>query len=285
MFLYIVRLISAKCTASATNYSGRGINPNLISRPCAIYDCPAPQNLLLEVVPQIQRRARVPQCQRRARVPQQQGRALVPQNQSRALEYPHTMNPIIKFCSHCGAPVSQRIPPGDTLIRAVCDACDTIHYQNPKLVIGSLPVWEDKVLLCRRAIEPRLGMWTLPAGFMENYETMPEAAARETREEACANIELGEMYTLISVPHICQVHVFYRARLLDLDFSPGIETQEVALLAEDQIPWKELAFRTTVLTLRHYYADRKTGHFGLHTTELRPPGNPHGAQSLPEPAK
>lgn len=181
------------------------------------------------------------------------------------------MNPIIKFCSSCGAPVSQRIPVGDALLRAVCDACGTIHYQNPKLVVGSLPVWEDKVLLCRRAIEPRHGMWTLPAGFMENNETLAEAAARETLEEAGANIEMGSLYTLISVPHISQVHVIYRARLLDLNFAPGIETLELGLFEEHEIPWNEIAFRTIAMTLRHYFADRQSGHFGLHTAELPPP--------------
>lgn len=183
------------------------------------------------------------------------------------------MYPAINFCSHCGAPVSRRVPSGDNLPRAICDACGTIHYQNPKLVVGSLPEWEDKVLLCRRAIEPRRGMWTLPAGFMENHETLIEAAARETIEEAHARVEIGAMYTLISVPHISQVHAIYRARLLTLDFSPGIETLEVALLAESEIPWKEIAFRTIALTLRHYFADRKAGRFGFHTTELRPEEN------------
>lgn len=181
------------------------------------------------------------------------------------------MNPVINYCSHCGSPVTLRVPPGDTLHRAVCDACGAIHYQNPKLVVGSLPEWDGKVLLCRRAIEPRHGLWTLPAGFMENGETMPEAAARETLEEACARIELGALYTLISVPHISQVHAIYRARLLNLDFSPGIETLEVALLAENEIPWDEIAFRTIALTLRHYYAERKTGKFGFHTAELGAP--------------
>ena len=137
------------------------------------------------------------------------------------------MDPVINYCSHCGAGVSLQVPPGDSLARHVCARCGTIHYQNPKLVVGSLPVWQDKILLCRRAIEPRHGKWTLPAGFMENHETLPQAALRETIEEACAQVELGEMYTLISVPHISQVHVIYRARLLDLDFAPGIETLEL----------------------------------------------------------
>lgn len=181
------------------------------------------------------------------------------------------MDPVINYCSRCGASVSLKIPPGDTLERHVCASCGTIHYQNPKLVVGSLPEWQDQVLLCRRAIEPRRGLWTLPAGFMENNETLPQAAVRETIEEACARIEIGEMYTLISVPHISQVHAIYRARLLDLDFSPGIESLEVGLFTEDEIPWQEIAFRTIGLTLRHYFADRKTGSFGFHTSELPPP--------------
>ena len=142
----------------------------------------------------------------------------------------------MKYCSSCGAAVAFRIPPGDTLPRHVCERCGTIHYQNPKVVVGALPVWEDKVLLCRRAIEPRHGMWTLPAGFMENEETTAQAAARETLEEACARIEVGELYTLIDVPHISQVHIIYRARLLDLDFRAGEESLEVGLFTEDEIP-------------------------------------------------
>lgn len=177
----------------------------------------------------------------------------------------------INFCSNCGNRVTVRIPAGDTLPRAICDHCSTIHYQNPKLVVGSLPVWNEQILLCRRAIEPRHGMWTLPAGFMENGETLAAAAARETQEEACANIELEQLYTVISVPHISQVHAIYLARLLDLNFAPGEETLEVALMREDQIPWDEIAFRSITLTLRHYFADRKRGSFGLHTSELTPP--------------
>ncbi len=184
------------------------------------------------------------------------------------------MDPVINYCSHCGAGVSLQVPPGDSLARHVCARCGTIHYQNPKLVVGSLPVWQDKILLCRRAIEPRHGKWTLPAGFMENHETLPQAALRETIEEACAQVELGEMYTLISVPHISQVHVIYRARLLDLDFAPGIETLELGLFAEDEIPWQEIAFRTIALTLRHFFADRRAGNFGFHTGELPPPDLP-----------
>jgi ADP-ribose pyrophosphatase YjhB (NUDIX family) len=183
------------------------------------------------------------------------------------------MDTALNFCSVCGAPVRQRIPAGDSLPRAVCDACGAIHYRNPKLVVGALPVWEDRILLCRRAIEPRHGKWTLPAGFMENHETVAAAALRETREEANARVELGAMYTLLSVPHISQVHVIYRARLLDLDFAPGEETLEVALFREAEIPWDDIAFRTIALTLRHYFADRRAGAFGFHTGDVEaPPG-------------
>jgi ADP-ribose pyrophosphatase YjhB (NUDIX family) len=180
------------------------------------------------------------------------------------------MEPAVNFCCTCAAPVSLRIPTGDTLPRYVCNACGAIHYRNPRLVVGALPIWEDRVLLCRRAIEPRLGYWTLPAGFMENQESVAQAAERETREEARARIALDEMYTMISVPHINQVHVIYRARLLDLDFAPGEESLEVALFKEAAIPWEEIAFRTVAMTLRHFFADRARGSFMLHAEALAP---------------
>lgn len=180
------------------------------------------------------------------------------------------MEPEIKYCCTCAGPVRLRVPAGDTLPRHVCEACGAIHYRNPRLVVGTLPVWEDRILLCRRAIEPRLGFWTLPAGFMENQESVAEAAERETREEANARIELDAAYTMISVPHISQVHVIYRARLLDLDFSPGDETLEVALFAEPDIPWDAIAFRTVAMTLRHFFADRARGSFGFHAEALTP---------------
>ena len=138
------------------------------------------------------------------------------------------------------------------------------------MVIGSIPEWEDKILLCKRAIEPRLGKWTLPAGFMELGESTAEAASRETLEEANARIEITGIYTLLSVPHVNQVHIFYRARLLDLDFGPGTESLEVALFREDEIPWEEIAFRTITTTLRHYYADRKARDFQVHTGDILP---------------
>ena len=181
------------------------------------------------------------------------------------------MDSKINFCSTCGASATIRIPEGDSLPRAVCDSCGFIHYQNPKLVVGTLPVWENKILLCRRAIEPRYGFWTLPAGFMENNETMVEAAMRETREEACANVETGRLYTLISVPHINQIHAIFEARLLDLNFAAGVETLETRLFSADEIPWKDIAFRTIALTLRHFLTDRANGQFSFLCTDLPPP--------------
>lgn len=182
------------------------------------------------------------------------------------------MDSAINFCSVCGAPVVLRIPDGDSVLRHVCDRCNAVHYRNPKLVVGTLPCWEDQVLLCRRAIEPCHGKWTLPAGFMENHETVAAAALRETQEESGAHVELGELYTLISVPHISQVHVIYRARLLDLDFAPGEETLELGLFRESEVPWDEIAFRTIGMTLRHYFADRRQGCYGFHTGEIPPLG-------------
>jgi ADP-ribose pyrophosphatase YjhB (NUDIX family) len=175
----------------------------------------------------------------------------------------------LKFCATCGSPVIQRVPPGDSLPRHVCDACGDIHYQNPKLVVGTIPEWEGRLLLCRRAIEPRYGYWTLPAGFMENAESTGEAALRETLEEAGASIELLEPFSMISVPYVNQVHLFYRARVLDLKFDPGPESLEVALREEAEVPWKEIAFRTVGLTLKHWFADRARGSFGFHAEDLK----------------
>jgi ADP-ribose pyrophosphatase YjhB (NUDIX family) len=175
----------------------------------------------------------------------------------------------MKFCANCGAPVVQRVPPGDTLTRWVCDHCGEIHYQNPKLVIGTVPEHEGKLLLCRRAIEPRYGYWTLPAGFMENDETTAQAALRETLEEAGAAVELQEPYTLISVPRVNQVHLFYRARLQSLDYKPGEETLEIALVEEAKIPWQDIAFRTVAFTLKHWFEDRSRGNYQFHAADLQ----------------
>jgi ADP-ribose pyrophosphatase YjhB (NUDIX family) len=175
----------------------------------------------------------------------------------------------MKFCPNCAAPLARRVPPGDSLPRDVCDACGNVHYQNPKLVVGTVPDWQGRVLLCRRAIEPRYGYWTLPAGFMENDETAAEAALRETVEEAGARIELDSAFSLISVPRVNQVHLFYRARLVDLGFKPGVESLEVALFDEAKIPWKEIAFRTVGLTLKHWFADRASGSYGFHAEDIK----------------
>ena len=181
------------------------------------------------------------------------------------------MNPHdrMKFCSECGSPdVAWRIPDGDTVPREVCRACGAIHYRNPKVVVGCLATWEDRVLLCRRAIEPRHGLWTLPAGFMENGETLAAGAARETIEEARARVDVGELYTVISLPQISQVYVMFRSRLLDLDFGPGPESLEVRLFHEDEIPWDRIAFRTIARTLRTFFLDRRDGAFPLHVSAL-----------------
>ncbi|MBI2319694.1 MAG: NUDIX hydrolase [Betaproteobacteria bacterium] len=177
----------------------------------------------------------------------------------------------MNFCPHCGGKLALRVPPGDSLERHVCESCGAVHYRNPLIVIGAIPEWNDSILLCKRAIEPRLGKWTLPAGFMELGETTAQAALRETLEEAKARIELAEVLTMLSVPHVNQVHIFYRARLLDLEFGPGEESLEVALFRESEIPWPEIAFRTISATLRHYYADRSEGAYRFHAGEIAPP--------------
>jgi ADP-ribose pyrophosphatase YjhB (NUDIX family) len=160
--------------------------------------------------------------------------------------------------------VELRIPEGDNLPRHICIACGVIHYQNPKIVVGCIPEWEDKVLLCRRAIEPRHGLWTVPSGFMENAETLGQGAERETLEEANARVRMGNLYAIYSLPHINQVHVLFRAQLLDLDFKPGIESLEVRLFSEEEIPWDKLAFRVIREPLKRYFEERRQGEPGFH---------------------
>jgi ADP-ribose pyrophosphatase YjhB (NUDIX family) len=177
----------------------------------------------------------------------------------------------LNFCSNCGSPVISKIPEGDHLPRFVCTSCGVIHYKNPLLVLGCVPEWEDKILLCRRAIEPRSGFWTVPAGFMENGETLQHAAARECYEEALAKVEVGSLLAVVSVTHAAQVHVMFRARLAKPEFAPGPESLEVGLYTEAQIPWAELAFPSGEFTLRKYYEDRAAGREGHHFTELTRP--------------
>jgi 8-oxo-dGTP pyrophosphatase MutT (NUDIX family) len=177
----------------------------------------------------------------------------------------------MKFCSACGASVDHRVPEGDTLPRYICAECETIHYENPKMVVGCIPVWGDQILLCRRAIEPRHGYWTLPAGFLENGESASAGAMRETLEEADARVEMGEMFSFYNLTHINQIYVMFRARLLDLNFGPGTESLEVRLFKEEDIPWDQMAFRTVSETLKHFFADRKRGTFTLHMGDTPPP--------------
>lgn len=169
----------------------------------------------------------------------------------------------IRHCRACGVAVQHLIPADDNRERAVCPACGTIHYENPLNVVGTVPTWgDDQVLLCRRNIEPRRGLWTLPAGFLELGETTAEGALRETVEEAGAQIELGPLFTVLNVTMAGQLHLFYLATLLSTRFDPGPETIEVQLFREHEVPWDEIAFRTVRTTLRHYFADRRRGRFG-----------------------
>lgn len=175
----------------------------------------------------------------------------------------------IKHCRECGTAVVYRIPDdGDTRPRAVCPACHTIHYENPLNVVGTVPVLGDRVLLCKRNIEPRWGKWTLPAGFMELDETTSQGAARETDEEAGAHFEIGPLFSVLNVRRVGQVHLFYRATLQSDLFAPGTETIEARLFTEDEIPWDELAFRTVKETLTRFFADRRTGQFGVHCVDI-----------------
>jgi ADP-ribose pyrophosphatase YjhB (NUDIX family) len=174
----------------------------------------------------------------------------------------------MNFCSNCGERVQQRIPPGDHLPRFVCDACGTIHYQNPRIVAGCVPEHEGRILLCRRAIEPRRGFWTIPAGFMENGETVQQAAAREAYEEALVDVEIGSLLVIASVTRASQVHMFFRARLRSGSYGPGPESLEVELVEPAAIPWAEIAFPSTRFALERYLEDRAAGLERHHFAEL-----------------
>jgi ADP-ribose pyrophosphatase YjhB (NUDIX family) len=178
---------------------------------------------------------------------------------------------MIHYCPQCGKPVSARVPAGDNRPRAVCDACGYIHYENPKLVVGCIAEWQGRVLLCRRAIEPRAGLWTLPAGFMENEESTLTAAKRETEEEACASPHIADLFALVDIPQISQVHLFYRGVLENGQHTPGEESLETALFSEAEIPWEALAFRSVSFCLQHYFDDRRRGVFGMHRQVLLSP--------------
>ncbi len=175
----------------------------------------------------------------------------------------------IRHCRDCGSAVSYRLPDdGDTRHRAICTACATIHYENPLNVVGTVPYFGERVLLCLRNIEPRRGKWTLPAGFMELGETAAQGAARETDEEAGAHFEIEGLFSVLSVPRVGQVHLFYRARLLNERFDPGPETQEARLFTEAEIPWDDIAFRTVRETLLRYFDDRRRGAYAVHTLDI-----------------
>lgn len=174
----------------------------------------------------------------------------------------------MNFCSQCGHRVHQAIPEGDDRLRDICSSCGTIHYSNPIIVAGTLPVRGSRVLLCKRAIEPGYGLWTLPAGFMENGETTVEAALRETREEAGALVNDATLYTVLDIPRFNNVYMIFRSEL-ESDFTAGVESLEVALFEEDDIPWDQIAFETVRRTLLLFFKDRITGHFPLHQDVIR----------------
>ncbi len=174
----------------------------------------------------------------------------------------------MKFCGHCGGENRQKIPDGDNRERAVCTQCGLIQYENPKIVCGCLPIYENKVLLCKRAIEPRHGYWTLPAGFMENGETLEQGAMRETWEEACAKVDNLHLYNILNLPRINQVYIMFKCDLVNGEHSAGEESLETALFEEKDIPWEQLAFPTVTHTLNHYFKDRKENHFPLHLEDI-----------------
>lgn len=179
------------------------------------------------------------------------------------------LRPPIKHCKECGTAVVYRVPDdGDTKLRAVCPACQAVHYENPLNVVGTVPYWGDQVLLCKRNIEPRKGLWTLPAGFMELNETVAEGAARETLEEAGAQFEMEAFFSLVNIARVGQVHMFYRARLLSDTFDIGFETMEARLFTEAEIPWDEIAFKTVRVTLERYFSDRRAGRYTIHIIDI-----------------
>lgn len=176
----------------------------------------------------------------------------------------------MKFCSHCGSPVTQRVPEGDHRLRYVCDRCNTTHYQNPKIVAGCIAEWDGRILMAKRGINPRLGLWTLPAGFMENEETTEQAAVRETQEETRAEVQVAGLYSVFSIPHISQVYMFYRGQMVTPEFGITPESTEIQLMTENEVPWDEIAFPVVRATLKAYFEDRAQGQFPLRTGTIVP---------------
>ena len=177
----------------------------------------------------------------------------------------------MKYCSTCGAQVTTKVPVGDTLPRFVCVQCEAIHYENPKMVVGCIPEWNGQILLCKRAIEPRYGLWTFPAGFMENDETLEDAALRETLEEAKASVELSGLYAVFSIPFVNQVYIIFRGTMRESIFGVGEESLEVRLFNKTDIPWQELAFPVIYETLDRYCKDRDQNHFPVHVGTIQRP--------------
>jgi ADP-ribose pyrophosphatase YjhB (NUDIX family) len=174
----------------------------------------------------------------------------------------------MNFCSNCGAKLTYRIPDGDDLPRYICDTCHIVHYLNPKMVVGCIPEWKDRLLLCRRAIEPRKGKWTLPAGYLENNETLAEGAKRETLEEARADVEILAPYAIFNLTFINQIYLMFRGNLIDNTYGPGLESTDVALFLEKDIPWNDLAFNVIRETLVRYFEDRSKGSFPFHMGDI-----------------
>jgi ADP-ribose pyrophosphatase YjhB (NUDIX family) len=174
----------------------------------------------------------------------------------------------MNYCSVCGKPVSKKIPPGDNLLRFVCESCQTIHYHNPKIVAGCIPEWGNQILLCRRAIEPKSGLWTFPAGFMEIGESTEQAARRETEEEAHAQVEVTSLYAVLSLPHVGQVYMVFRGRMVTPEYRAGEESLDVRLFNRDAIPWDDIAFSVVKDALRRYVEDAVHGTFRVHVASL-----------------
>lgn len=179
----------------------------------------------------------------------------------------------MNYCSSCGFNVRLQVPADDTRMRHVCERCGEIHYRNPRNVVGTIPIWDNQILLCRRAIAPRHGYWTLPAGFLEIGESTEHGAKRETLEEAGAEVEIGPLFSLLNVAHVEQVHLFYLAQMQTPQFAAGTESLEVELFTEAKIPWSELAFPTVLQTLQWVFEDLRTGglnHGRIHTRDILP---------------
>jgi ADP-ribose pyrophosphatase YjhB (NUDIX family) len=185
----------------------------------------------------------------------------------------------MKFCSHCGKPVEHRIPDGDNRPRYICPSCRAVHYQNPRVVVGCIPIWERRILMCRRNIEPRKGYWTLPAGFLENGETTADGARRETHEETGAIVTDLSPYLMVDIVHVNQIYLMFRANLGNTDFHPTPESAEVKLVAEKDIPWNDIAFKAIEKTLRYYFKDESSGNFSFRTDTINDPRK--GSKSAP----